>query len=524
MRVRMAPAGADPWWIGASRSETRFQNFMSPSEAPNITAPLLARGEHSEALSAPVAPAAPVETTGSQWDVATKRTVVVILLVACVGVFWISQPVIPLLIISGIVAYLLHPIVDFCERIYIPRSVSTIVLFVLLLVGLILLPVILVPILLQQLRVLSDFDVNRTTTIFIQWVSERLNSLPDTIELFGSVIPLGDSLHEVEANFQEYIVLPTLAEALGYIQQLIGTATSLVGSTAWVGITVVGSIVQVFVTFILTFFLSLYLTKDAPLIRAYVQGLFPRAYQTELGGLLAAIGHIWQSFFRGQIALCITVGVITGLALQIVGMPGALILGIVAGALEVIPSLGPTLAMIPAVIVALIQGSDVLAAYGISNLGFAVITVAIYFIIQQLENSIIVPRVIGSSVNLHPVVVICGVVVGYNVAGIGGAFLAAPVIASFRVIGGYLHAKLLDYPPFQEHPSPPSRFHRPFTYRRTVKGGDLASQPAVTRAPSTILQANSKTPRPPLSDNPQTGHPLSSPSGSEAKEPARQEV
>jgi predicted PurR-regulated permease PerM len=448
----------------------------------------------------------------------------VILLVACVAVLWISRPVIPLLIIGGIVAYLLHPIVDFCERLYIPRAISTVVLYALLLVGLILLPIILIPILLQQLQVLSDFDVTRTTIIFLQWVSARLDSLPDTIELFGNVFPLGDSLQEVETNFQEYIVLPTLAEALGYIQQLIGTATSLVSSTAWVGITLVGSIVQVFVTFVLTFFLSLYLTKDAPLIRAYVQGLFPRAYQTELGGLLAGIGHIWQSFFRGQIALCITVGAITGLALQAVGMPGALILGIVAGSLEVIPSLGPTLAMIPAVIVALIQGSDVLAVYGISNLGFAVITVAIYFIIQQLENSIIVPRVIGSSVNLHPVVVICGVVVGYSVGGIGGAFLAAPVIASFRVIGGYLHAKLLDYPPFQQHAPPPSRFRRPFTYRRTVKGDELTSQPAPSRAASAILQANSKMPRPPLGDSPQTVHPLANQSESEAKEPARQEV
>jgi predicted PurR-regulated permease PerM len=291
-----------------------------------------------------------------------------------------------------------------------------------------------------------------------------------------------------------------------------------------VGIAVVGGIVQVFVTFVLTFFLSMYLTKDAPLIRTYVQGLFPRAYQTELGGLLTGVGQIWQSFFRGQIALCITVGAITGLALQIIGMPGALILGIVAGALEIIPSLGPTLAMIPAVIVALIQGSDVLDVYGISNFGFALITLAVYFIIQQLENSIIVPRVIGSSVNLHPVVVICGVVVGYHVAGIGGAFLAAPIIASFRVLGSYLHAKLLDYPPFQHYSPPPSRFRRPFTYRRTVKGDALGGQPATTRAAPALLQANSKTPRSSTNDGPQAARAPIHPGGGEVEEPAKQEA
>ena len=153
-------------------------------------------------------------------------------------------------------------------------------------------------------------------------------------------------------------------------------------------------------------------------------------------------------------------------------MPGALILGILAGTLEIVPNLGPTLAMIPAVIVALIQGSEVLRPLGIDNVSFALITIAIYFIIQQLENNIVVPRVIGDSVNLHPVVVICGVVVGLNVGGILGAFLAAPVLASLRVIGGYIHAKLLDYPPFQGGSFPAAK-PKQRSYRRTVKGEEL---------------------------------------------------
>jgi len=431
------------------------------------------------------------ELAGARWDVATKRTVLIILLLAGVLVLWISQPVMPLLIISAIVAYLLSPIVDFCERLYIPRAVSTIVLFVLVLVGIVLLPVFLVPVILEQLQVLSDFDVNGTAIVFIRWVTESLNQLPDTIQLFGFAVPIGQAMQDVEQNFS--ISVPTITEILGAIQQFLGTATTVVGSTALVGLTVVGSIVQGFVMFIITFFLSLYLTKDAPTIRSYVQGLFPRVYQPELGELFRHISHIWQSFFRGQLVLCFIIGIVTWLALESVGMPGALILGIIAGMLEVIPSLGPTLSMIPAVIVALIQGSDVLAVYGISNFGFALITVAIYFIIQQLENSIIVPRVIGSSVNLHPIVVICGVAIGFNVAGIGGAFLAAPVIASFRVLGGYLHAKLLDYPPFQGMRLPPMRSRQPFIYRRTLRGNELSSSAANTRTTSPATRATHGT-------------------------------
>jgi predicted PurR-regulated permease PerM len=439
------------------------------TDATNLSGVVMSQSERTDPPATTVATS--VEVVNAPWDIATKRTAVIFLIIAGVGVLWISRPAIPLLVVSGIVAYLLSPIVDFCERLLIPRSVSTIILFVLVLVGLILLPVFLTPILLQQLQTLSDFDVNRTAALLLAWVAEQLARLPDDLQIFGMIVPMNHIVEDLQTNFQQMIVIPTLAEIFDYIQRLIGTATTLVSSTASLGLTLVGGIVQTFIALIVTFFLSLYLTKDAPLIRAYVQGLFPRSYQSEFVELLRHISYIWQSFFRGQLILCFTVGIITGLSLQVVGMPGALILGIVAGSLEIIPSLGPTLSMIPAVIVALIQGSDVLAVYGISNLGFAMITVAIYFIIQQLENSIIVPRVIGNSVNLHPVVVICGVVIGFNLAGVWGAFFAAPVIASCRVVGGYVHAKLLDYPPFQGQRLPPMRPRQPFIYRRQVKGG-----------------------------------------------------
>jgi len=96
---------------------------------------------------------------------------------------------------------------------------------------------------------------------------------------------------------------------------------------------------------------------------------------------------------------------ITTISLYLLGMPGALVLGIFAGAMEIIPNLGPALALIPALVVALIQGSENPALMEMStmgNVGFALIVVGVYFVIQQVENSVIVPRVIGDSVNLHP--------------------------------------------------------------------------------------------------------------------------
>lgn len=407
----------------------------------------------------------------SRWDRATKRTVIVLLVIAAGFVLWLSQPVLPIVITAALVAYLLSPIVDTCERIYIPRSVSTIVLFLLLFLAFILLPVFLVPVLLEQLNRLGAFNPTVVSLNVLRWLNTTVDNWPDVITLMGFDFSIAETVDQVRNNFQQYLVMPTIGELLSYMQQVIGTTTTVVSSTAVIGISVVGGIVQFFFTFLVTFFMSLYMTKDAPAIRNYAQSLLPASYQPEFGELLRRVGLIWQAFFRGQIILCFLIGTTTWLALEIAGMPGALILGILAGVLEIVPNLGPTMAMIPAVIVALIQGSDVLRPYGIDNVSFALITVAIYFIIQQLENNIIVPRVIGDSVHLHPVIVISGVVIGFSVGNILGAFLAAPTIASLRVVGGYIHAKLLDYPPFQDNRFP--RKKPRLTYRRVVKGEDL---------------------------------------------------
>ncbi|HXF61793.1 MAG TPA: AI-2E family transporter, partial [Caldilineaceae bacterium] len=388
---------------------------MTTSSEPTGRAPApIAPGEPAR-QTAPVRvmPRSEETVASSAWDMATKRTVVVILLVAMVGIVWISRPVIPLLVVAGVIAYFLNPVVDLCERLHIPRTISTLVLYALLLIAVILTPVLLAPVLVAQLASLN-FDVPSTAFRLFAWVGETVATLPDTIDVFGFEVPLSGITQQIEQNFQEFTFVPTLAEILGYFQQLISTATNLVSSTAALGVSLVGSIVQVVVTFLVIFFLSLYLTKDAPLIRAYIEGLFPRSYQSEWIDLLRRMGIIWQAFFRGQMLLAVIVGVITWLALEVAGMPGALLLGLLAGAFEIVPTLGPILAMIPAVIIALIQGSTVLGEYGISNFGFALITIAIYFIIQQLENNILVPRIIGGGVNLHPVVVICGVAIGFN--------------------------------------------------------------------------------------------------------------
>jgi len=115
------------------------------------------------------------------------------------------------------------------------------------------------------------------------------------------------------------------------------------------------------------------------------------------------------------------------------GMPQALLLGTVAGILEIIPNLGPFLGAIPAVIVALLV--DPIKALWVA-IGFVVI--------QQVENAFLVPRVSGRAVRFHPAIVIVLVLVGSEVAGFWGMLLAVPLTAMVRDVAGYLYLRTTD--------------------------------------------------------------------------------
>lgn len=413
----------------------------------------------------------------SQWDLSTKRTVLVILLVAVVFVIYISRSIVPMVLIAAILAYLLNPIINFAQRFRIPRLVSTLTVYLLIVALLALVPIIFIPTVVDQLRALATFDAAGAARAVITWANDTVRGLPETVVVLGYPLPVAEYVRQVQTNSQQVSLVPSVNDILGSLQQFLSTTTNVVSSTASFGINVVNSIFSIFVGVLVTFFVSLYMTMDAPKIQAYFHSLFPTSYRSELADLLRRIGRVWQSFLRGQLILSITVGTTTWLVLTLVGMPGALIFGILAGLLEVVPNLGPILAMIPAVITALLQGSDVLEPLGVGRVGFALITVGIYFLIQQLENNILVPRIIGDSINLHPIVVICAVAVGFSIANILGALLAPPMVATSRVVGSYIHAKLLDYPPFQDRPPSP---RTPRTYHRTVTGA--AVRPARPRA------------------------------------------
>jgi predicted PurR-regulated permease PerM len=188
------------------------------------------------------------------------------------------------------------------------------------------------------------------------------------------------------------------------------------------------------------------------MLRDRIKKLIPPAYENEIGTLLRKLVLIWQAFLRGQLSLMVIMGLIVWIGNEILGTPQALFLGILAGLLEVIPSLGPILATIPAVILALFLGSTT-SFLGLNQLEpwfFALIVIGFYVLVQAIENQLLVPYVLGDAVDLPPLTVLIGVLVGGSAFGLLGIFLATPVISSGREIFMYLYDKILEPPPEPE--------------------------------------------------------------------------
>jgi predicted PurR-regulated permease PerM len=156
---------------------------------------------------------------------------------------------------------------------------------------------------------------------------------------------------------------------------------------------------------------------------------------------------VWSSFFRGQLILSLTVAVILGTVSAILGLPQPILLGIWGGLLEFLPSIGTIIWGATAILLAILRGSSYLP---LPPVAFVLVVIGVYVAFAQLDINVLIPNIIGGSIRLHPIVVLLGVIVGMQIGGVLGIALAAPTIASLRVVGRYIYGMLFDLEPFPQ--------------------------------------------------------------------------
>lgn len=168
---------------------------------------------------------------------------------------------------------------------------------------------------------------------------------------------------------------------------------------------------------------SFYLLLDHDRIKKYLINLFPLQNQKEILLTMSQIEEKLGGWFRGQIILSLFIGTITWIGLTFLGLEFALPLALIAGILEIIPTIGPIISAIPAIIVALN-----------TSLNSALIVAVFYIFVQAIENNLLVPRIMQKAVGLHPIAIIIGVIIGSELLGIIGALLAIPFISLLLIV------------------------------------------------------------------------------------------
>ena len=174
--------------------------------------------------------------------------------------------------------------------------------------------------------------------------------------------------------------------------------------------------------------LALYILIDLERFKANAIGLTPPRYQEEVSYVASEVGLALGSFVRGQLLVAIIVGIASSAALWFIDLPFWLLIGIVAGFLNLIPFLGPIVGGALAVLVALLNGDPWQALWA----------VVAFVIIQQVDNHLITPMIQRTRVNLSPLVIVLALVVGGTLAGLLGVLVAVPITAAIRIIVGHL--------------------------------------------------------------------------------------
>jgi predicted PurR-regulated permease PerM len=193
--------------------------------------------------------------------------------------------------------------------------------------------------------------------------------------------------------------------------------------------------------------------KDLPSLSRSFEHALPVGWRRDTLAVLGIVDHTFGRWIRGQLILGAVVGVATFAGLVVLGefvdpvfLSFAVLLAVVAGILELVPVIGPILSMIPTLVIALATDDPVRAAIAV---------VALYLVVQQVENHVLVPMIQGDAVELHPSVVILALIAGSALFGLLGAILSVPVTAAARDIYRYCFRRLSEDDPDIPDPDAP---------------------------------------------------------------------
>lgn len=303
------------------------------------------------------------------------------------------------MLLTGLLYYLLNPMVDFLEKYKVSRTVAIAILFVVIAFLLVWGLAVAIPSI--QKQVLS-FARNLPT--YIQEIEFQVTALLQD-ERFEQFRP---TALEILENVNSHII--SFAQKLS--SSAVDWAKNLISATS-----------QVVVAVLIMPFILFYLLRDGQYLKAHITKYLPIKWRTSIGDVLTDVNSQLSNYVRGQVTVAAIVALMFSIMFSVIGLSYPITLGIVAGFLNLIPYLGSFLAMIPALILGAIAGP------------FMLIKVLIVFAVEQtIEGRFVTPLIIGSSLNIHPITILFVLLTSGQMFGVVGVLLGIPIYASIKVV------------------------------------------------------------------------------------------
>ncbi|QXE00513.1 AI-2E family transporter [Terribacillus sp. DMT04] len=294
-------------------------------------------------------------------------------------------------IIAGLIAYLLHPVIDRLAAWRLPRWLSILIIYVLFFgfSGFLLYKG--VPALINQVKDFSHNlpELTQRYDHYVQYMYQRTAFLPETVH-----DKMDQVLHNLESRAENF--LTKLLRLWNKLPQLI---------------------IFLVVTPVIVF----YMLKDADKIGSAGLRLLPRKYRSKVKSLVLRIDDNLGRYIRGVLLVSCIVSLLTWTAFTLIRLPYSLVLALVVGSTNIIPYFGPIIGVIPAILVGITISPKTAILAGIA-----------VFIIQLIEGNLLSPYIVGKSIHIHPLLIIFALLVGGELGGIIGMIAAVPVLTIIK--------------------------------------------------------------------------------------------
>ena len=332
-------------------------------------------------------------------NISTNTIVKFLLIIFGLGLLYLLRDVLLIIVVSLILASALNPWVNALQRRKVPRVLATVFIFLAFFGSFVLILVLMVPPIAEQ-------------------VGELASNFP---EYYNQVVNGFEQFQEV--SWQQGL-LDSLQNTLSALQSNISqTASGVFGAVA--------GVFGGFFSFLGVVVITFYMLLEEHALKQFIRSITPAKYQPYIFQLMNRSQERLRMWLKGQLILGFIIFLLAYIGLSILGVKYALVLALWAGLTEFIPYLGPLLGAIPAVFISLSTG----------NLWITLILIIWYIIIQQLENTILVPKVMEKTVGLNPLIVIIVMLIGAKLAGLVGILLAVPLTLIIKAFSEDFFAK-----------------------------------------------------------------------------------